>query len=155
MFFETIPSINTISTVNADEDQTVDCDKGVLEEYFRLTKLYQEKYGPKTLLLYQIGKFFEVYGYKDPKYESIQGSLIEEFTYVCDLKMSSKTIKYEKQYPVYLAGFHTSPLHIEKYKDILLEQQFTLVFYVEEENSGSAKKKKNRIDSIMNQNVNI
>ena len=145
MFFETIPSINTISTVNADEEQNVDCDKGVLDEYFRLTKLYQEKYGPKTLLLYQIGKFFEVYGYKDPDYESIQGSLIEEFSYVCDLKMSSRSIKYEKQYPVYLAGFHTSPMHIEKYKDILLEQQFTLVFYVEEENSGSSKKKKNRI----------
>jgi DNA mismatch repair protein MutS len=144
MFFETTSS-NHYSTVNKDDEQVVDCDKGVLDEYFRLTKLYQGKYGPKTLLLYQIGKFFEVYGYKHPDHDTIQGSLIEEFSYVCDLRMSSKAIKYEKKYPVYLSGFHTSPMHIEKYKDILLEQQFTLVFYVEEEGSGSAKKKKTRI----------
>ena len=143
MFFER-SSTNQSSTVTIDDEQTVDCDKGVLDEYFRLTKLYQEKYGPKTLLLYQIGKFFEVYGYKHPEHDTIQGSLIEEFSYVCDLRMSSKSIKYDKKYPVFLAGFHTSPMHIEKYKDILLDQQFTLVFYVEEEGSGSAKKKKTR-----------
>ena len=63
MFFER-SSTNQSSTVTVDDEQAVDCDKGVLDEYFRLTKLYQEKYGPKTLLLYQIGKFFEVYGSK-------------------------------------------------------------------------------------------
>ena len=96
MFFETTSS-NHYSTVNKDDEQVVDCDKGVLDEYFRLTKLYQGKYGPKTLLLYQIGKFFEVYGYKHPDHDTIQGSLIEEFSYVCDLRMSSKAIKYEKK----------------------------------------------------------
>ena len=66
--------------------QEPNIDEKVLDEYMRLSALYQDKYGPKTIVLYQIGKFYEVYGYKHPDHDIIQGSIVEEFADVCDLK---------------------------------------------------------------------
>ena len=37
----------------------------IITEYLKLQKQFQEKYGEKTVLLYQIGSFYEIYGY-DP-----------------------------------------------------------------------------------------
>ena len=37
---------------------------GVIDEYFSLTKKYISIYGEKTILLYQVGSFFEIYGEK-------------------------------------------------------------------------------------------
>ena len=37
----------------------------VTNEYFSITKNYINKYGEKTILLMQVGAFFEMYGIKD------------------------------------------------------------------------------------------
>ena len=34
----------------------------LIKEYFELTKRYQDEYGENTILLMQVGSFFEVYG---------------------------------------------------------------------------------------------
>jgi len=34
----------------------------LIENYFKLTKKYQKEYGEYTVLLMQVGSFFEMYG---------------------------------------------------------------------------------------------
>ena len=36
-------------------------------EYLELTKKHQKEYGQSTVILYQVGSFFEIYGLKDSK----------------------------------------------------------------------------------------
>jgi len=40
-------------------------ETGIYSEYFQLTREYKTKYGKNTLLLMQVGAFFEVYGLKN------------------------------------------------------------------------------------------
>ena len=125
--------------------QEPNIDEKVLDEYMRLSALYQDKYGPKTIVLYQIGKFYEVYGYKHPDHDIIQGSIVEEFADVCDLKFTAKKMTYQNKYPVYMAGIPVAPYQLEKYKGILLENQYTIVLYVEaDDQSTNTKQKKIR-----------
>ena len=39
----------------------------LIKEYFELTKKYQDEYGNNTILLMQVGSFFEVYGIYNEK----------------------------------------------------------------------------------------
>ena len=55
----------------------------LVQDYLDLTKQYTSKYGVKTLLLMQVGAFFEVYALRD-KMGHITGSQIEEFSRICD-----------------------------------------------------------------------
>ena len=48
----------------------------IVDEYLELTKKYKNEYGDKTLVLMQVGSFFEAYGIKDNE-NKIIGSDIE------------------------------------------------------------------------------
>ena len=54
----------------------------LIKEYFELTNNYQNEYGSNTLLLMQVGSFFEVYGLRDTS-QQITGSRICDFSRVC------------------------------------------------------------------------
>ena len=59
-----------------------------VQQYFDLTKKYKNIYGTKTLVLMQVGSFFECYAFhKDNNYE---GSNIVEFTNVNDMIIAKK-----------------------------------------------------------------
>jgi DNA mismatch repair protein MutS len=38
---------------------------GIVEEYLEYTRKWKSEYGDKTLVLMQVGSFFEVYGLKE------------------------------------------------------------------------------------------
>ena len=59
----------------------------MIEEYFTLTQKYQNEYGPNTILLMQVGAFFEVYGIYDEQTNVISGSKITDFSQICDLNI--------------------------------------------------------------------
>ena len=40
----------------------------LIKEYFELTKRYQDEYGENTILLMQVGSFFEVYAKNNKKH---------------------------------------------------------------------------------------
>ena len=40
-------------------------ESGIYFEYFKISKEYQDKYGKHTVLLMQVGSFFEINGLKD------------------------------------------------------------------------------------------
>jgi DNA mismatch repair protein MutS len=106
------------------------------EEYFQLTKEYQSKYGEQTLVLMQVGAFFEIYGMKHENGE-ITGSKIVEITEYCQLNISEKKISYENTQLV-MAGFRDYTL--DKYLLKLTEFGYTVAVYIQEKDGKDVKR---------------
>ena len=103
------------------------------ELYFSLTQKYNLMYGSKTIVLMQVGSFFEVYGLKDEE-GNISESLIEEYGKMCGLAVVEKKENYKKK-KVVMAGFRD--YIIDKYTSILEENGYTGVIYKQEEGNPS------------------
>lgn len=102
----------------------------IYAEYIKLTKEYQSKYGKNTVVLLQVGAFFEVYGFASTKANGeIQDSLIAEFSQLCNLNVSEKKIVFEGR-QVYMAGFRDYTL--DKYLQKITDGGMTAVVYVQE-----------------------
>ena len=101
----------------------------LVQEYLDLTKQYISKYGEKTLLLMQVGAFFEVYALRN-KLGKISGSQMEDFSRVCDLTMTDKQICVGKD-NVMMSGFRDYVL--DKYLEKLQTAEYTVVVYVQDE----------------------
>ena len=67
------------------EKDSCDTNK-ITKYYFDLTKENSEKYGERTIVLLQVGAFFEVYALKD-EYGNITESQIEDFCNICQLNI--------------------------------------------------------------------
>ena len=102
----------------------------LIKEYFELTKKYQDEYGANTILLMQVGSFFEVYGIYNEKSESIFGSKIIEFSQICELNIVEKNTCIGKD-NVMMAGF--KDMQIEKYIKKIQDSGYTVVVYVQDE----------------------
>ena len=100
----------------------------IYAEYIKLTKEYQKKYGTNTVVLLQVGAFFEVYGFASQNGD-IQDSLITEFSQLCNLNVSEKKIVFEGR-QVYMAGFRDYTL--DKYLQKITDGGMTAVVYVQE-----------------------
>jgi len=105
-------------------------------EYFKLTSKYINEYGERTLLLYQVGAFFECYGYHDSSTETVYGSQITEFCRICDLNIANKNMEIEG-IPVFMAGF--SHYMLDKYLKRLNEEGYTSVVYKQEEHNKTSR----------------
>ena len=88
----------------------------LIKEYFRLSKEAATKYGPKTILLMQVGAFYECYG-EIPNNRAI----IDEFCRTCELACANKAPG------VIMAGFRDYSL--EKYLNRLQEAGYTAVVH--------------------------
>ena len=102
----------------------------LVKEYFELTKKYKNEYGKKTVVLMQVGAFFEVYGLEDKTNAKMFGSEIGEFSRICDLNIADKKICVGAD-SVIMAGF--SHYMIDKYLKKLQEAGFTVVVYTQDE----------------------
>lgn len=105
----------------------------LIKEYFDLTKKYQTEYGEKTILLMQVGSFFEVYGLKNKKKLFIHGSKISDFSSICDLNVVDKNASFAIEDQVLMAGFKDT--HLERYIKKIQEAGYTCVVYVQDEAS--------------------
>ena len=83
----------------------------IVKEYLEFTKKWKLEYGEKTLVLMQVGSFFEVYGLLD-KDNNIYGSDITAFSEICDMAVSKKNSCVGAE-NVVMAGFGLAQL--EKY----------------------------------------
>lgn len=102
-----------------------------MEEYFSLTQKYQNEYGENTILLMQVGAFFEVYGIYDKKNNIISGSKITDFSQICDLNIVDKSTCSGKQ-DIKMAG--CKDFMIEKYIKKIQDAGFSAVVYEQDEN---------------------
>jgi DNA mismatch repair protein MutS len=106
-------------------------------EYIDLTIEYQQKYGPNTLVLLQVGAFFEVYGLKDKETGVISASNIEDFSQICQLVVTEKGITYKNK-DVVMSGFRDYSL--EKYLQKITDNNYTAVVYVQEKEGKNVKR---------------
>jgi len=109
----------------------------IITEYIQLTQEYQSKYGKRTILLMQVGAFYEVYGLKD-SHDNINKSEIVEFSQICSLNIASKSSTYLDQ-QVVMAGFRDYTL--EKYLQKLTDGGFTTVVYIQEKDGKNITRK--------------
>jgi DNA mismatch repair protein MutS len=105
----------------------------VLTEYLDVTRKYQLEYGDNTILLMQVGSFFEVYGLVDSKTKKTTGSRIEDFSNICELRIAEKNNCVGAD-SVVMAGF--KDIMIEKYIRKLQEAGFTIVVYSQQPAEG-------------------
>ena len=100
--------------------------QSIYDIYFKITTENQTKYGPQTILFYQVGAFFEMYGIQTQK--GVIKSKVEEFTQLAQLNMSAKEIDTPDG-AVIMAGFRDYSL--EKYLKIATQNGYTAIVYVQ------------------------
>ena len=99
----------------------------IYDEYFRITKQYTDQYGPMTILFYQVGAFFEMYGLEHCD-GTVSKSKVEAFTQIAQLNMSAKDIATSEG-DVIMAGFRDYSL--DKYLKIATHNGYTSVVYTQ------------------------
>ena len=104
----------------------------LIKEYFELTKNYQDEYGENTILLMQVGSFFEVYAKNNKKTNTISGSKIGDFSQICELNVVEKNVCVGSE-DILMAGF--KDIMIEKYLRKLQDAGFTVVVYTQDESA--------------------
>jgi DNA mismatch repair protein MutS len=102
----------------------------LVKEYFELTKKYIDEYGENTILLMQVGSFFEVYGKRARENDDYGGSKILDFSKICELNISEKNVCVGKEH-VYMAGF--KDVAIDKYVRKIQDAGYTVVVYTQDE----------------------
>ena len=116
----------------------MESNQSITAEYFQITKEYQQKYGKNTILLMQVGAFFEVYGLKNQQTGEVKYSEIMDFSQVCQLNVSEKKA-YVNGDVIVMAGFRDYTL--EKYIQKLSENGYTAVVYVQEKDGKNVTRK--------------
>ena len=103
----------------------------IVKEYLDLTEKYKKEYGEKTLVLMQVGSFFEAYGLLD-KDDKIYGSDIETFAEINEMTISRKNLCVGKA-KVVMAGFGLPQL--EKYVRKMQDNGYTIPVWTQDTNS--------------------
>ena len=100
----------------------------LVEEYLEHTKNYKEVYGDKTLVLMQVGSFYECYAIK--KGEGIyEGSNIVDFAQINDMVIAHKNATINDD-NVVMAGFGLPQL--EKYVKRMLNNGYTVIIFAQD-----------------------
>ena len=101
----------------------------LIKDYFEKTKTHINEYGELTIVLMQVGAFFEVYGLKD-KNDNINGSNIMDFSRICDLNVVDKRVCCGVD-SVVMAGFKDHIL--DKYVKKLQDAGYTIAVYEQDQ----------------------
>jgi len=105
------------------------CKKqSIYDIYFQITQETQAQYGQKTILFYQVGAFYEMYGVQDHKTKEIKKSQVENFTQMAQLNISDKEIETPEG-TVVMAGFRDYSL--DKYLKVSTQAGYTSVVYIQ------------------------
>ena len=100
----------------------------IIDDYLSLTNKYKKEYGERTLLLMQVGSFFECYALLNDD-STYYGSDIQNFSEINDMVISKKNTSHNG-IPVVMAGFGLNQL--EKYVKKLQEKDYTIVVYTQD-----------------------
>jgi DNA mismatch repair protein MutS len=98
------------------------------DEYFRISREYVNKYGQKTILLMQVGSFFECYSRADAN-NNIADANMREFCTVCDLNTSITNGRCMAGFP-FTCNFRDYSL--ERYVKKMQDRGYTIVVYVQD-----------------------
>lgn len=123
---------------------------GLFDEYESYLVKYQGIYGPKTIVLYQNGDFFEVYGVDN---ETEKVGLVGEFSNMTNIQLTrrSKDIIENNRSNFLMAGFPIN--QIDRYTAVLAEDNGYVVVVVEQ--ITPPPKPKRGVTSIVSPGVNV
>ena len=122
----------------------------LIDDYFALQEQYEKKFGEKTIVLMQVGGFFEIYGVVTDTIK--KGRMYE----ICDITNLNTSKRHSKTDPVspknpLMAGF---PNHsFDKWQDILLKHNYTII-KIEQDTNGESKPSR-AVTEIISPGVNI
>ena len=123
-------------------------DINIHRDYFNKTQQLYSQYGKKSIVLMQVGAFFEVYGLKDNN-DTISGSEIIDFTTLCGLNISEKTsfdyVDIDGKKTILMAGFRDFML--DKYLIKLADNGYTVAVYIQEKQGKTITRKLDKIYS--------
>ena len=105
----------------------------MIEEYFEKVVQHTKEFGEKTIVLWECGSFFEVYGLRDPKTGVITPPAILTFAKLCDFRIANKKNCVGEKHVV-MAGFNNNIL--DKYLKKLDDAGFTVPIYTQEKKAG-------------------
>jgi len=104
---------------------------GVTSEYFKLQKEYEEKYGERTIVMMQIGSFYEMYEYdpsscdeKHKKREAIGHAVDLSSILNMILTSKDKSRDHSMDNP-YMIGFPCAAY--DRHKEVILSHNYTIV----------------------------
>jgi DNA mismatch repair protein MutS len=101
----------------------------IYEDYFKHTNDYKTIYGEQTVVLMQVGAFFEVYGIKNIDTDIITGSNIEKLAEICRLNISTKAQPYGNNEQIVMAGFRD--FTVDTYITQLVENGYSVPVFVQ------------------------
>ena len=96
----------------------------IIEEYLELQEKYEAKYGEKTIVLMEVGSFFEIYGVVNDIEKRGRIYEVADITNLSVSKKCSKTEPVSIKNPL-MAGFPN--FSIEKWVDILLKHNYHII----------------------------
>lgn len=135
------------TTATATATTITTTTSGIYNEYFRHTQENISKYGEKTVVLMQVGAFFEIYGIKNTTTGEITGSKIQAVSDICDLAIADKKCNYgSSENQIIMAGFTCSM--IDKYMFKLTDAGYTVPVFIQEKEGGTVTRVLDRIYSI-------
>ena len=123
---------------------TEEKDIRMIADYFRELNNYYQKYGEKTILLWQCGSFYEIYCVQDPNTGKCFLSKFEDYLSITHMRAANKHITYKYNninMPVKMAGFTATEYFLNKYTTVLVNEGFTVAVWHE---NGIIGKKKTR-----------
>lgn len=111
----------------------------IFEQYFDITEKYKKEYGNNTILLMQVGGFYEMYGLHNNGIYINKHSSFKDICLYCGLKMTDKELGGEKySESLSMAGFRTYSL--DKYLKLIIEAGYVCVVYdQDEQKSGTTR----------------
>ncbi|MFH0857132.1 MAG: DNA mismatch repair protein [Candidatus Magasanikbacteria bacterium] len=107
------------------QEQLNDSSKSLIEVYFDIQKHFEEKYGKNTVILIEVGSFFEVYGVDN---EEMKIGKPKEIAEILNLQLTrkNKSIEINDIKNPLLAGFPTATF--DRYINRLVqEKKYTIV----------------------------
>ena len=98
------------------------------DEYFGYVDKFCKSHGPKTIVLIQVGSFYEVYGILSSN-GGYKGALLKEFASINDMVIAPKNMCIGKE-DVFMAGFGLPQL--DKYVKRLLEHGYSVPVFTQD-----------------------
>ena len=108
----------------------------LIKDYFQKTEELQKNYGEKSVILMQVGSFYEIYGLK--KKDDIFGSQVKQVAEICEIDIANKK-NFVGKHGVVMAGFGIKDYILEKYLKKLQDSYYTVAVYDEVKECGTIK----------------
>jgi len=116
----------------------------LIKDYFLKTEELKRNYGEKSVVLMQVGSFYEIYGLK--KKGEIYGSAIQDIASFCEMEIANKKNCVGKD-NVVMAGFGIKDYILEKYLKKMQDNNYTVAVYEQREEAGKISRELSSIYS--------